>query len=100
MTCPQPIADAVLAIIRQSILRARAAGWDGDAGLCAVLMDHIHNLPGLLTDYSEERLDYYWDTERLSFIDRVPVAISDSFMPLWEKLQKSGSLTETTANNT
>lgn len=99
MNCPESIADAVLAIIRHSLLEARMAGWNGDAELCAVLMDHIHNLPDLLSDYSEERLSYYWDVERPSFINRVSADVSDPFIPHWENLQKSGQLTETTATN-
>jgi hypothetical protein len=100
MNCPEPIAEPVLAIIRHSLLQARMAGWEGDAELCAVLMDHIHNLPDLLSDYSEERLAYYWDTERPVFVDRVPADVSNPYLPLWDDLQQCGNLTEATATDT
>jgi hypothetical protein len=70
MTCPNPIAEVVLDILRQGLLVCRAAGWAGNAEQCARTADHLHNLPDLLADYSPEKLTYYWDVERPSFAAR------------------------------
>jgi hypothetical protein len=64
MTCPPEIARVLLEILSAAAVSIRAAGWAGDARRCAALADHIHNLPSLLSDYSADRLLYYWDAEK------------------------------------
>lgn len=97
--CPQTIANVLIGILRVSLLHTRAAGWSGDADLCATLTDHVHNLPGLLLDFSPDRLDYYWDTERPLFISRVPTETSQVYEALWEELSRCGALDQTTTTN-
>lgn len=87
MKCPEPIAAILLAIIQAGNLRVRAAAWSGAAERCAIEADHIHNLPGLLHDYSEERLKFYWEVERLSFIDRSDETPLKDFEDHWEQLR-------------
>jgi hypothetical protein len=70
MTCPTPIAEVLLDIMRQGLLLCRAAGWAGNADQCAREADHLHNLPSLLADYSPEKLAFYWEVERPSFAAR------------------------------
>jgi hypothetical protein len=85
MACPPEIARILLAIIQTATLHIRAAGWSGDAKRCAAEADHIHNLPGLVADYSQEGLRYYWQVEKPSYerlLDRPPT----SFQPLWDEL--------------
>ena len=48
--------------------RVRALAWQGQAELCGVESDHIHNLPDLLADYTPEKLHYYWNVERPEYI--------------------------------
>jgi hypothetical protein len=87
MSCPPAIATILLEILQHGILRARAAGWSGDADRCAVETDHIHNLPALIEDYSPERLRYYWDAERVSFMSNCSADDVASWKPLWQRLQ-------------
>ncbi|MBY0231984.1 MAG: hypothetical protein K2W96_22095 [Gemmataceae bacterium] len=61
MTCPLEIARIVVLVMRKPILAIRAAGWDGDAGRCADLADHLHNLPELLLGHRADLLQYYLD---------------------------------------
>jgi hypothetical protein len=63
MKCPEEVAESILEILRIGLLRARAAGWARDAERCALEADHLHNLPGLLADYTPERLRYYLEAE-------------------------------------
>ena len=86
MTCPPDVAAILLEILGQGVLQARAVGWSGDAAQAAVEADHIHNLPGLLADYSPARLRYYWDAERLAYLVRVTPDREATFRPLWERL--------------
>ncbi len=87
MRCPAEIADILVALLERGLLRIRALGWEGRAEPCAVEADHLHNLPALLADFSRERLVYYWQIERASYIDRLtPDDVSD-WEPLWRRLE-------------
>ena len=68
MNCPEPVARILLQILYQAALTIRMAGWQGDARRCAEEANHIHNIPHLISDYSDERLSYYWDAERGSYV--------------------------------
>src|SRR5438067_1850334 len=85
MNCPPAIAKIILDIVGAGLLRIRAAGWSGDPGRCAAQADHLHNLPDLLTDFSQEKLEYYWDVERPSYAAHA--ADAAWFDELWEKLR-------------
>jgi hypothetical protein len=89
MHCPEDIRVIILEILRESVLRIRAAGWANDATRCAVLADHVHNLPELLLDYRPELLKYYWDATRPSFLKQCEgTRISlEVFRALWDRLQ-------------
>jgi hypothetical protein len=67
MNCPPEIAAVLLDILTHGLLRARAAGWSGDAQLAGLEADHLHNIPALLKDYSPALLRSYWDVERPSY---------------------------------
>jgi hypothetical protein len=54
MQCPTEIAEVVLPILQNGLLRLRASAWQGETDLCRVESDHIHNLPDLLADYHPE----------------------------------------------
>ncbi len=87
MTCPPDVATILLEILAQGVLQARAAGWSGDAAWAAAEADHVHNLPGLLADYSPAHLRYYWDAERPAYLARVTPDRESAFRPLWEQLR-------------
>jgi hypothetical protein len=87
MACPPKIADILLEIVKLGVLRVRAAGWSNDAKRCALEADHIHNLPDLLSNFSCDRLAYYWDAERPSFIQQSTSEDLAVFEPLWDKLR-------------
>ncbi len=86
MKCPSEVAEVLREILGVGLLRIRSAGSAGDAGRCAVEADHIHNLPSLLADYSIDRLRYYWEAERPTFISRCPTEGLPGFDLLWNRL--------------
>ncbi|HYV38875.1 MAG TPA: hypothetical protein VE988_24540 [Gemmataceae bacterium] len=88
MTCPPAIAGVLVQILNIGLLRIRAAGWENQAEACAREADHLHNLPSLLTDFSEDRLLYYWEAERTSFIEQSANARIGQFADLWSELEK------------
>jgi hypothetical protein len=85
---PQGIAAIVAEILRTGLLQVRIAGWSGDSSLAAKLADHLHNLPNLLSDFSQEMLTFYWDVERPSFRDSVDDNIVKPYIDLWAQLEQ------------
>jgi len=85
MQCPPEIAEIICEILRVGILRIRNLDSQ-DAKLCFFEADHLHNLPSLLMDYSQEKLDYYWYAERVSFQERLPAEQTQGFEPMWQPL--------------
>src|SRR5919108_6221424 len=86
MSCPPETAEVLLQILTVGTLRIRALGWAGDARRCAVEADHLHNLPALLRDYSDDRLRYYWEVERPAFISQSAGVNLTGFEGLWADL--------------
>lgn len=99
MQCPESVAEILAQILKCGILQARAAAWSGDAELCAALTDHIHNLPDLLADFSEERLTFYWDVERPTFVRSVAADASSPYTVFWDELRTHCNLIETAETN-
>lgn len=86
MQCPSEIGEVILPILHHGLLRLRASAWQGEAELCRVESDHIHNLPDLLADYHPEKLQYYWNVERPEYIRQVGGDRLDGWEELWRRL--------------
>jgi hypothetical protein len=71
MKCPPDVAEVLAEILYWALLRIRGSGFAGDARRCALEADHVHNLPGLIQNYSPDLLLYYWKLERPSFVRQV-----------------------------
>ncbi len=88
MNCPPELIRPLSDIIRHGILSARAAAWSGDSQRAAVEADHIHNLPGLIADFSEDRLKYYWEAERQDYLDKSKSISVGQFERAWASIQR------------
>jgi hypothetical protein len=86
MNCPDEIAAVVLEILRMGAIRIRAFAGAGESKKCFLEADHLHNLPCILSDYRAERLRYYWDVERPSFIRQTAESERRDLEPLWFRL--------------
>jgi hypothetical protein len=86
MACPPEIAHILLEILQEGLLLIRACGWNGLADTCAIEADHLHNLPRLLEAYRPELLIYYWDVERMAYIERATRPLA-SYEALWRELE-------------
>jgi hypothetical protein len=87
MGCPPEISEIVLKILETGLLRIRSLAWSGQANRCAIEADHIHNLPDLLADFSHERLSYYWNVERPSYIAQGSEEQISEWETIWQRLQ-------------
>ena len=96
MNCPEKVRVAVIGLLRRSLLRIRNAAGAGDAQLCFIETDHVHNLPGLLDNYSDELLRFYLDVERQAYraqLERHAPRRDDfgdvrEMQPFWDALEK------------
>lgn len=85
--CPQNIAEPLLEIIQSGLLAIRAAGFANRGNLCAIHADHLHNLPALVEDYSEALLLFYWQTERIAFLEQLSPQDCRIFDGPWSRLE-------------
>jgi hypothetical protein len=92
------IAGILLEMLTTGLLRIRALGWAGDSRRCAVEADHIHNLPFLLRNCDPYGLAYYWEVERVSYIDQSGPDQLAAWEPLWQRLQIHVEATATSAS--
>jgi hypothetical protein len=84
--CPVAIAEIIGRILTTGLLRIRYSDGTMNSDLEA---DHLHNLPRLLVDFKPESLDYYWNVERVCYIERRgPDEHGNPFEPLWNELAK------------
>ncbi len=91
MNCPPEIAKILLQIIHSGILKARSQGWSKNAEGSVLELNHIHNLPRLLSDFSRENLDWYWEKERPRYIE-VHQSLGRSetgFEDMWKELGRA-----------
>jgi hypothetical protein len=87
MNCPPEIAEILLDMLEWEVIKIRSFGWEGRADQCAVAADHIHNLPRLLAEYHPEGLLYYWDTERVCYLEKAPPEHLPAWESFWERLE-------------
>src|SRR5262245_48383576 len=87
-SCPPEIAEILTEILETGLLTIRVLGWNGEADRCAVEADHLHNLPGLLANYCPEKLLYYWDVERVGYVEETPREFVAAWEPLWRTRER------------
>ena len=68
MTCPDEIASILLQIVHDAIGNIRQGGTLRNPEQCFLEADHVHNLPRLIMDYDSNKLKYYYDVERVSYL--------------------------------
>lgn len=87
MKCPENIHAALAEILRLALLNTRVAAQSGDTARCHAEVDHVHNLPSLLTDFAPDVLRFYWNIERASYIREAGESGSESFSNAWIRLE-------------
>jgi hypothetical protein len=59
---------AIAHILSESLLRIRLQGSLGSHKICEIEADHVHNLPNLLLNFSDELLAFYYNVERKQYL--------------------------------
>ncbi len=65
----QELREALTALLEKGLLRIRGEAAKGEMESCRVEADHLHNIPRMLLDYQPGPLRYYWDAERLGYLE-------------------------------
>jgi hypothetical protein len=84
--CPEELLNALAEVLTAAILRIRSEAYKNDAARCAVEADHVHNLPALLRNPQIALVRYYWNTERVSFVQNSAGIDVRMFQPMWETI--------------
>ena len=84
MPCPPEIAAILLDILRDGLLACRAAG---SVEQCSEQADHLHNIPGLLKNYSPDLLRFYWDVERPAVAAHCDAQAREFWEGHWQRLR-------------
>jgi len=77
--------ELLLKILHRGILRIRMLANEGRADACYNEADHIHNIPGILSTFRWDQVEYYCKFSQPGFIKRAKSNIDD-FRQLWEAL--------------
>ncbi|HTR43468.1 MAG TPA: hypothetical protein VMH87_17790 [Pseudomonadales bacterium] len=59
---------AIKQILSESLLSIRLQGALGNHKNCEIEADHVHNLPVLLINFSDELLAFYYNVERKAYL--------------------------------
>jgi len=87
MKCPEMLLEPLTQIITLGLLNIRVAAVKKDWERCIVESNHIHNLPSLINNYSEDLLKFYLQVEKTQF-QRESVGVNIyQFEQQWAKLQ-------------
>jgi|SRR5579859_1132496 len=90
MRCPDEVAGCLSRIVSVALVNVRGFGFtQGDARRCAIEADHVHNLPGLIVNFSMGALRYYYDVARPEYIRQLTKDKGTllMFQPLWDELE-------------
>ena len=85
--------DAIyVQILHYGLLRIRDSAAIGHFQHCAIESEHLHNIPSLIGETNEERHLYYFNKERIYYLERVDRSLPglDStlrrYVELWARL--------------
>jgi hypothetical protein len=73
--------EVYLDILSCGLLWIRNAGHSGYARACEIEADHLHNIPSLVGEDNELRHEYYFETERTSYLERIAELDSSAARP-------------------
>jgi hypothetical protein len=80
------IQEILLEILARGLLRIRAFAWAGRSQDCALEADHLHNLPGLVSQVERRELFSYYELARPEFLKRATKATE--FEPYWQRIRE------------
>ena len=77
------VKDALTEIVYYGILLIRSEARAGNATRCAIEAEHLHNLPNLINNYSDEHLLCYYPNEVTSYLAATKSVNVNCYRPAW-----------------
>jgi hypothetical protein len=79
---------AIAAILKTALLTIRLKSAAGDCKECEVESDHVHNLPDLLVNLSDDLLRFYYDVERKQYLSEKKGQPDDALDRSWTIIKR------------
>jgi hypothetical protein len=86
-TCPDHIKKPLIEILKTGLAIIRLNADRGKFDTCSAEAYHLHNIPGMLGDYSPGALKYYLDIEVPEYLRTVGNQVPSVMKEAWEQLR-------------
>ena len=86
MNAPPIVQASLLTILKLGLLNIRREAWRKNSERCAIEADHLHNIPGLLEDFSIDLLKYYVDIEKPQYVRETDDQVFEEIRNAWTEL--------------
>jgi len=84
----ETLQESLLAIVERGIVNIRFQCEGGRYELCEAEANHIHNIPGLVQDFSADKLAYYLEVEVPQYVRAIGHPPRGDLLPQWEILRR------------
>ena len=81
------ICAALCDILEAGLLAIRKACSFGNVQHCQLEADHLHNLPGLIKNFKQESLLFYWNVERKEYIAQSSSQLPPGYFENWNLIE-------------
>jgi hypothetical protein len=88
MKIPEELQKPLLTIVEIGIVNIRYRCEGGRYESCEAEANHIHNIPGLLRDFSADKLAYYLEVELPQYLREIGNNPRGDLLPHWEALRR------------
>jgi hypothetical protein len=86
MNIPPTIEASLLSILKFGLLNIRYHAERKNAERCAIEADHLHNIPGLLQNFSVDLMRFYIDIEMPQYIREIDGQVIADIRSAWAVL--------------
>jgi hypothetical protein len=86
MNTPSIVQAALLTILKHGLLNIRYQAERKNCERCAIEANHLHNIPGLLENFSVDVLRYYLDLERPQYVRETNDQVLAQIRSAWVEL--------------
>jgi hypothetical protein len=86
MNTPAIVQASLFTILKLGLLIIRSEAERKNSERCAIEANHLHNIPGLLDNFSVDALKYYIDVEAPQYVRESNEQIPEEFRRAWTEL--------------
>ncbi|HEX3627410.1 MAG TPA: hypothetical protein VH280_18545 [Verrucomicrobiae bacterium] len=79
---------AIAEILKIALLTIREKSAGGDSKTCEIESDHVHNLPDLLVNFTDELLRFYYTVERREYLAEIGDVAAERYKESWVVIER------------